>query len=300
MLHLIGTIIILLSITVNSGLLYADQSGENSEMSPVRSIPETTNIHYTGKYCLECHERTSVDGKDKALKYGRNFTQLCDCHGYKPGTYIHPVDIFPSVEKKPNIPSDLPLYEGKLACITCHDIHLQCEDDPELKIINKRFLRGAPYQSRTDLCFRCHDEHLYSKLNPHKGQLDANGNIVVEKCLYCHIEKPDELRASFDDVKFIGDLLIICKRCHRISVNHPANAKHLVLPSVAFAEKIKRTEKQFGIVLPLDYDGKIMCATCHNPHQKGVIPSGKFGAVGASEEYKKRFQGNICLACHEK
>lgn len=41
MLHLIGIIIILLSITFNSGPLYADQPG-------ARDIPETTDIHYTG------------------------------------------------------------------------------------------------------------------------------------------------------------------------------------------------------------------------------------------------------------
>lgn len=79
-----------------------------------------------------------------------------------------------------------------------------------------------------------------------------------------------------------------------------ANANHLVLPPVVFTKKMKRTEKQFGIVLPLDYNGKINCATCHNPHQKGVIPLARFGAGGAGENYKKRFLGNICMACHEK
>lgn len=293
MLHLIGIIIILLSVTFNSGPLYADQPG-------ARDIPETTDIHYTGKYCLVCHERTPADGKDNALKYGRNFTQLCNCHGYKPGIYIHPVDIFPSEDKKSRIPSDLPLYNGKLTCITCHDIHLQCEDNPELKIVNKRFLRGAPYRSRTDLCFKCHDKYLYSMYDPHKGQLDEDGNIVELTCLYCHFERPDELLASFNEVKFFGDLVVLCKRCHSISVNHPANANHLVLPPVVFTKKMKRTEKQFGIVLPLDYNGKINCATCHNPHQKGVIPLARFGAGGAGENYKKRFLGNICMACHEK
>lgn len=296
----LATIIILLAIISNSGPLYADLPGESEVLSSDRNISETTNVHFTGKYCEACHYKEAIPGDRLYLKYKNNFSELCSCHNSQDGELLHPVDLYPTQDKTLRIPSALPLYEGKLTCITCHDINLQCEDNPELKIENEKFIRGAPYQSRTDLCFRCHDASLYNRYNPHQGQLDINGNMVKSQCLYCHIEKPDELIASFNEVKFQGDLLILCKRCHAMSVNHPANVNHIVMPTLAYIEKMRRTEKQFGIVLPLDYEGKIFCATCHNPHQKGVIPLAKLGARGASAEYKKRLQGNICLACHEK
>ena len=56
---------------------------------------------------------------------------------------------------------------------------------------------------------------------------------------------------------------------------------------------MKRTEKQFGIILPLNLDGRIMCATCHNPHEKGVMPDERGAAGGAGEKDRIR------LACHK-
>jgi len=292
--------IILGTIILNVSMIYAMQGSENILISSDDTVTDLTNIHYTGKYCEECHEKKPKKGSQKYLKYNTDFNQLCKCHMYIPGEYTHPVDIEPSEGKINRIPADLPLQNGKLSCITCHDIYMQCSQNPDLEYSNKRFLRGAPYTKRTDLCFRCHDDTQYNKLDPHNNQLDENGDIVAEKCLYCHLEKPDELSDSLQEIKLLGNHLTVCQRCHVKSINHPANAKHIVIPSAEIMNMIKKTEKQFNIVLPLDYDGKIFCATCHNPHQKGVIPSERLGARVSSSEYGQRYPGNICVACHEK
>jgi len=270
--------------------------------SHIEGVRENTNVHYTGMYCMECHEKPPVKDKDKALKFGGDFTQLCKCHGYDPGTYIHPVDIFPSEEKKPMIPDELPLLDGKVSCVTCHDIYLQCQLNPRSKILNKRFLRGAPYVSRTDLCFRCHDERKYTMLDPH-NQLTKDGKIIVEKCLYCHKEKPDELHEHFNEVKLIGNLEVLCYRCHfKQSKFHPINANHLRRPSDKTRAIMKASEKKFNIILPLNYKGNITCPTCHNPHERGVLPAGQANSKGASEKYRLRMAAEklqICVACHE-
>lgn len=293
-------IIILLSVVLLSGSVYARQAGEGESINSLSNVRASTDIHYTGKYCSECHEKTPVKGGDDFLRFGGDFTKLCWCHGYTPGTYIHPVDLIPSEEKRSVMPKDFPLKEGKLSCTTCHDIYLQCEENYEFKFANKRFLRGAPYEKRTDLCFKCHDGKKYRKRDPHNDQISANGEIDEEKCLYCHEEKPDELRASFNEVRLVGSLLEVCQRCHVKTTRHPANAEHLVMPSLKILSRIKETERQFNIILPLDYNGRIFCATCHNPHQKGVIPSENIGARGAGEMYGQRFPGKMCIACHEK
>lgn len=274
------------------------------------SLTRTTNIHYTGRYCSECHDQAPDTGGEPFLKFEADYTSLCRCHGYTSENYIHPVDIVPSEEKEDKIPDNLPLEDGKVTCSTCHDIYLQCEGDRLMKRRNKFFLRGAPYARRTDLCFRCHDEAKYKMLDPH-NQLDANGEIIEEKCLYCHIEKPDEKRSTFkrtegvhgSEVKLIGNLEILCYRCHyKQSTLHPINANHLREPSPGTLERMKQSEMEMGIILPLNYEGKITCATCHNPHERGVIPTERAASEGASEKFRLRLHGEpgeICLACHK-
>ena len=294
---IITKILLMLLFIVLPGTVYSQQ---NNNSRPAGPVTASTNIHYTGAYCEVCHEKTPVRGGQTYLKYNGDYNELCKCHNYQPGTYTHPVDIEPSEKKKAKIPPDLPLVQGKVTCITCHNIFLQCGDNPEYKFSNKRFLRGNPSGKRTELCFKCHDDTQYKKLDPHIDQMDEKGNIIAAKCLYCHEEKPDELRASFGEVKLLGNIIVICQRCHAKSSNHPANANHLVMPPLNILAMMKKTEKQFEIILPLDYDGKISCPTCHNPHQRGVIPSERIGARGASEEAKQRLPGKICMACHEK
>lgn len=195
----------------------------------------------------------------------------------------------------------------------------------------KRFLIGSsPFtpSRKIDVCFECHKKNKYRICDPHT-QINEKGNIIEEKCLYCHLEKPDEKRATFkihrSEIKFNRDIEMICMGCHgakQYQLAHPFNANHLLKPSAEMSLMMKKTEKQFGIIFPLDYDGKIMCATCHNPHQRGVIPNERDAAGGAgekgrirlpgqvdsamakgvSEEFMTRitnFEHKICLACHK-
>ena len=211
---------------------------------------------------------------------------------------------------------DLP-YHGKWAW---HKVHIRPL---------KRFLLGSPLapSRKIDVCFRCHEKSKFSKCDPHT-QLDESKNIIREKCLYCHKDKPDEKTADFtihpDEITFNRNPEMLCLGCHdkRYYIAHPVNANHLVKPSAEMLSMMRKTEKQFSIVLPLNYYGEIMCATCHNPHEKGVIPSERDAAGGAGEKDRIRlpgeadsavltgsgeqymtritsFNNNICMACHK-
>ncbi|GBE40896.1 doubled CXXCH motif [bacterium BMS3Bbin09] len=218
--------------------------------------------------------------------------------------------------KKDNV--DLP-YNSKWGW---HKVHRK-----PLKVFKIGKSPFAPSR-KIDVCFKCHQKNNYRICDPHT-QINENGKIIVEKCLYCHQEKPDEKVAAFDkyrsEVKFNRNIEMICVGCHsgtQYQNAHPLNANHLRKPSDEMLSMMKRTEKQFDIILPLNLDGKIMCATCHNPHQKGVIPEERGAAGGASEknrirlpgqvesaitkegkeEYMTRMSGvkdRICLACHK-
>jgi hypothetical protein len=192
----------------------------------------------------------------------------------------------------------------------------------------KRFLKKSDLTRtrKTDVCFRCHKKNEYKICDPHI-QLNKKGDIIREKCLYCHMEKPDERQVTFvthkKEIKFNRDPGMICLGCHsrQYYIAHPVGANHLLKPSYKMLAIMKTAEKQLGVTLPLDYDGKIMCATCHNPHEKGVIPNEKIGAKGASEKFRVRLPDKvesaakvanaevayrlpgqkvslICLACH--
>ena len=278
------------------------------------SVTAATNPHFSGKYCVECHLNVPKSIDNLQLRFVDDFFQTCRCHGYEPGTYIHPVNIVPSPAKQALIPADFPLQDGKISCATCHDIALQCREDDTAQKNNKTFLRGAPYANRTGLCIRCHKQGTYKAFDPHE-QLDEEGRVIQEKCLYCHSEVPDVEHSTFGlrrtrrtlltkTVKLIGDLEVLCNRCHfNQSRFHPINADHFRVPPKRILENMRRSEKKLGVILPLDYDGEITCPTCHNPHERGVIPSGKASAKGAGEKYRLRVPGaptRMCLACHSK
>ncbi len=262
---------------------------ENKDLTP------DTNIHYTGQYCNECHEKTPVEGGDPYLKYAGDDKQLCRCHVFSSTAYIHPSDIKPTPEKKKRIPADFPLKEGRVACITCHDIYRQCRK----RLFNRNSLRGAPYPKRTDFCYRCHAAETHQPLDPHH-QINDAGELIIANCLICHAEKPDEKHATFSDVKFIGDIEVMCRRCHHITGNHSGNADHMgIRPSADGMKRIQAMEKKHNLRLPLDENGKMTCITCHNPHEKGVIPEDRPGAKGAGSKYRHRLSENLCQECHQ-
>lgn len=292
-----------------STVAVAGEGDDAVRMAFVHSgVTASTNIHFDGRYCLECHTETVNDG-NLSLRF-TDILQTCRCHGYTSDTYTHPVDIVPSPEIKAKIPVELPLTDGKITCTTCHLIQWQCQNDPDAKRVNAIFLRVNPFLPRTAICYFCHDEQQYKMLDPH-NQLDASGNIVVATCLYCHTEKPDEQKDFFkpgggkgQGVKLIGDLAVLCSRCHfKQSRLHPISASHFKKPSAKTLRNMRKSEKQFRISLPLNYKGEVTCVTCHNPHERGVIPFDRVTAKGASEKARLRRPGlanKICLACHRQ
>jgi hypothetical protein len=257
-----------------------------------------TEFHYTGKYCEKCHSQTPKRGGKRFLKFDGDYNLLCKCHLKAPDSYIHPTGITPSDEKKTKIPADFPLEDGKVTCLTCHDLYRQCQEQS----VDKHSLRGVPYRKATDFCFKCHDQKSYVQLNPHNTQLDEKGKIVTDICLYCHTEVPKEKQARLDDSKLVGDLEVLCQRCHFHMARQMKSQKfsHMIKPTVKTRATMKKMEEELKIVLPLDAEGKTTCATCHNPHEKGVISAESPAATGAGANHRLRLPEPPCIACHEQ
>ena len=259
-----------------------------------RSVIGVPEFHYTGKFCTECHEQTPRRGGNKYLKYDGDYNLLCKCHLKTPNSYIHPTDIVPSDKKQTKIPSGMPLEKGKLTCLTCHDLYRQCQE----QVTDRHSLRGMPYRKTTDFCFKCHDESNYVMLDPHK-QFDKNGQMVKEKCLYCHTEVPDEKQVRREDPKLIGELGVLCQRCHIRMAMRSGSFSHMQRPSAETAGVMRTTEERFAAILPLDEQGRTTCATCHNPHDIGVISAEKPAAKGAGSTHRLRLPDPMCKWCHQ-
>ena len=171
------------------------------------------------------------------------------------------------------------------------------------------FFRGGPYKSRTDQCYQCHDANGYQRRNAH-DQRDDDGQIKKNSCLICH-DKFEGLESakSIKDVGFnVKESLVkICRSCHELKAHPSGNftftakgtPNHLVVPPENIRSHMLKSEKEHGVVLPLDPNtGRVFCGTCHNPHEKGVIKL-QAAAKGADEKKRLRMQ-NICTNCHDK
>ncbi len=267
-----------------------------------------TDVHFNEKHCTECHLQLPSKGGETFLRFS-DYTATCRCHGYTSENYSHPVNIPLPAEIKEKMPPDFPLQEGKITCNTCHAIEIQCDIEHDSQQLKRKFLRRYSFQSRTALCFQCHEESNYKRLDPHE-QLDEAGEIIEEKCLYCHEIKPDEKQATLKKqrrgapgtVEFVAELSTLCFRCHfRQTKRHIVNMNHLQRPPAKIRANMLKSERKLRVILPLDDAGSITCATCHNPHQRGVIPFESPGAKGASEKSRLRVtntNNQICKVCH--
>lgn len=257
-------------------------------------VNQSTNIHFTGEYCAECHEKNPDQGNAN-LKFGGDYQLLCRCHQGLSTGYCHPLEDITNSTRKRTVPAEFPLKDGKFTCGTCHDVYRQCRK----RIFEKYTLRGAPYPQKTDFCYRCHDEKDYQRLNVHH-QTKVDGTMDEQVCLYCHRIMPDVKTATFEHITFTGEMAVLCQRCHPITGNHPGDFDHMANPPSAGAlAHMSEMAAQFSIILPLAGDGRMTCITCHNPHAKETISTDKPSARGADAKYRERLPGKLCIECHQ-
>ncbi len=275
------------------------------------SVPQTgtdeatvVNPHFTGRHCAECHAAIPDPGdRNLHIRFEGDDVALCNsCHDNKKARGdLHPVGIIPPEEGAVQVPQEFPLPGGRITCLTCHDVYLQCRDIPERQLENPDFLRGAPYGRSIDVCFRCHDRTVYKKTNPHE-QRNADGTVQEQQCLYCHQSLPDtDAAAAIHDVTFKSQNAAFCSACHgREEHFHPAGAEHLLEPPESMLSAIAESEDAHEVILPL-FEGRIFCGTCHNPHAAGIIAR-KRAAAGAGADKKLRLEPtrDLCIACHRE
>ena len=162
-------------------------AGEGDAM--IKGKPSAGNPHGDPALCSACH--TSDAGGRDALSFGGNVWLLCkSCHdGRLAAREGHPVDLKPSAAVLETIPSSFPLQDGKLTCLTCHDVASLCRTARPADARRRSFLRGSPESDLMAFCFYCHRREDYQLFNVH-DQLEA-GKTKTDTCLWCHTRVPD-------------------------------------------------------------------------------------------------------------
>ena len=283
------------------------------------------NPHGDPQSCSACHT-SAVGGRD-ALRFDGNVSQLCrSCHdGRRAAGEAHPVNLVPSAAISRRIPSDFPLEGGMLTCLSCHDVTWHCKPGGPTAAPGRDFLRGPRVSRPLAFCFRCHAREDYRPFNAH-DQLEA-GKVKTDTCIWCHINIPDVSSHLQEGASYAlrSESFGVCNNCHPVTKGHPTGDPHMyATPSADMMWHMSAYELQsqmhlpfkqlLGYVqaarraprsIPLDENGRITCYSCHNPHEKGLLPNWNLRSVGAEPRQAtnhrlRAHEGIACRACHEK
>jgi predicted CXXCH cytochrome family protein len=205
--------------------------------------------------------------------------------------FSHPVAITPSR----SIPPYMPLTDGQVTCITCHEDSAQAHT--LARQAHSSMLRQSPLSE--DFCVQCHDpadrsrtsQHALGIARAHLAWPDAPQDDPIDpatgldatnrNCLTCH----DGLTAPGDALRIAGPF------ASDALPDHPVGIRYAVLEAGA---GVTRAAIKLHSPATLDarvrlVDGRIGCTTCHSPF---------------SSEPKLLVMGNrgsrLCLTCHNE
>ncbi|MDH5778705.1 MAG: hypothetical protein OEZ33_10875 [Gammaproteobacteria bacterium] len=280
------------------------------------ALQDIPNPHWQKDGCAACHTGRQPNKTNLRTSKG---DQLCNsCHEkLSAHDYIHISDIKLPSKMNKNLPASfkkaIRKNGNRVGCTTCHDLPMTCKKNRQKEQgKNPLFFRSGPYDSRTGLCYHCHDASKYKRVNAH-DQITNKGKVKKETCLICHRSHDDlfnrEKANSQLKYNLKDNLSRLCWGCHRWKP-HPGGSfsffsgkggtpDHLVKPSRQILSHMEDMQKKHKIRFPLEPGtGKVFCATCHNPHEKGVIKELEL-AKGADSKNRLRMQ-EICSNCHNK
>jgi predicted CXXCH cytochrome family protein len=316
-----------LAMAVASAYLSPVVRGQPTASSPAASQPaiagRAANPHWSENGCRLCHQYSG----ERALPIKReDINALCwQCHdGRRAAREVHPVGRLFAGDQITR-PEAWPAPGGKLGCVTCHDILLACRHPVPRPAKNASFLRPVSGEGPMAFCAACH----VGAFRPGGGKLDAHlmlddqNRPIAGKCHYCHQDSFDPGRSPIrtGDPQLRSDGVSLCIACHSHHVDffEPGHIGHEVSESMRtrmlIAEPFLWPSNEVfpqtspasapSTRLPLEKGNRIMCATCHNPHQRGTFPFWgvlEDGAMPRESERRVQFRGlnkELCHACHD-
>ena len=285
----------------------------SEQTSPAK--PEDSPPGLPGR-CGLCRQETggTLDGIDLGA-----VDAIClSCHdGRRARQERHPVGrVF--ARKDLVLPPSWPLADGRLSCATCHDVDKLCRGRRAPRD-NPTWLRGFRRSTPLEFCGHCHiASRDHQRHNPHLMTSTA-GRVNDTTCRFCHTEvaqRRDGMIRRHEPALLCSEP-VLCMGCH------PQHTDYFE-PGHLGAKMDLKTRQQLGTPsghvtsqpagiqdnqLPLAEGNRIVCSTCHNPHQVGVFPAGSLLGEGAlcfdvtANVFRERdsYRGlgkELCHYCH--
>lgn len=243
-----------------------------------RFVSSVESPHWRADRCTACH--VADQGPPRAIESAR-VDQLClSCHdGKKAMDEAHPIGRVAATAGT-RVPAGWPLVEGRLGCLTCHDIRKHCDDPASRSSENPALIRDFDATNRLATCTQCHVSEQW-RVNPHRRDV-AGMSSPTASCGFCHTSTPMPAGDGWTfDAKLREDATKLCLNCHTMHAD-PAPHGHLgAVVADAMKQVMAQSERERGLdpasceLLPLN-NGHVACSTCHNPHAADAQPAELF------------------------
>jgi hypothetical protein len=218
--------------------------------------------------CQYCHTSKVLESAEGGFHKSSIEAACLECHGKKGQNLKEYLQrMLPDVKIK----SRLVDYFGDHPDFSCHSCHNAM---------------SPTKSSRKDLIRR----------NPHI-QLNQDGEIIEKACLFCHSELPDYKNPGIHNVKMRHNVSYLCSLCHAMSSNK-GGLGYGKRMTAAMIQKKRKFEKEYDVSLPLGSNNTVVCASCHNPHQPGIILSKGGEDVAGEHRLVLDDIWMMCTACH--
>lgn len=225
-------------------------------------------------------------GGSMAVNGASGSFRCLDCHQID-AVFSHPVGIAPSM----HVPAHLPLDNGRVSCLTCHDATAEGHADPARA--RGPMLRQAA--AGASLCAQCHDP------------LDRTGpGAHAAGLVRAHLHWPGKAPAGLAGARSALDVeSTACMSCHDGTIAADAGAWILrprpgAMPmqdhpvGVVYG-RVRPASSEFGPLVDasrLDhrirlFDGVVGCGSCHSvysPREHLLV--------------KSNLRSDLCLSCH--
>jgi len=249
---------------------------------PAPSTP-AANPHWNKDACGVCHQITTDQPQPIA---DAAITPMClSCHdGARASNPVHPAGR--TFDAQTMADPGWPMPDKKVICQTCHDIRQACDPAGVQPDNNAVFLR----QTNKPFCENCHRPESTPKLNPH--MMLADGRPIDSKCAICHSKPMDSTSmVRKGDPALRADVVTLCRSCHphhrdisttgHVLATIPPDmlaymrARELTgllgMPSADLLKQLSDEHARPILMVP-DGQGRVVCFTCHNPHEQGTFP----------------------------
>lgn len=278
-----------------------------SRRSSAALTPGIANPHFDKTQCGACH--VLRDGQAAPIAAQETDALCLSCHdGRQAVAEAHPIARI-SETAQTRTPVGWPTIDGRIGCLTCHDIRRHC-DNPVRPVSNAALVRGYDPLTPLASCRQCHVTESW-RANPHRGAV-AGANSPTASCGFCHV-RGSGMNESESVTEFADDLrdapTKLCLNCHTMHAD-PAPQGHLdkLVPDVILNAMKREGGSASTTLLPLAGDA-VTCATCHNPHPAGAeyaalfkSPAAKMRSSDPADAHKSLRMPHVelCLHCHPR